>query len=238
MTLAGPPTPLDASRATKRARPAGPRRAGAPGDQGLAKRFPLRSGVLQRVTGSGRRRGRRQSEHPAGHDARSGRRERLGQVHAGPAWSRIIEPTAGSVVVAGTDVTGFGVRAPRATPTSMQMVFQDPYSSLDPSQTIGDIVGEPLVLHTVHDRGASGSGDRSSWPWSASGAGPPRANPHEFSGGQRQRIAIARALAVKPSLLVCDEAVSALDVSTQSQVINLLGELQDESGTGLPVHRP
>ena len=144
---------------------------------------------------------------------------------------RIIEPTGGSVEVDGTDVTVLSGSDLGRSRRQMQMVFQDPYSSLDPSHTIGDTVSEPLVLHTDLRAGERRERTRELLALVGLGDVPLDRYPHQFSGGQRQRIAIARALAVNPSLLVCDEAVSALDVSTQAQVLNLLAELQRELGT-------
>ena len=112
----------------------------------------------------------------------------------------------------------------------MQIIFQDPFASLNPRMTVGDIIGEPLRIHRLaHGKGAT-SASRNCSNWSACSRTTPTAIPHEFSGGQRQRIGIARALAVDPKFIVCDEPVSALDVSIQAQVINLLEDLQQRLG--------
>jgi peptide/nickel transport system ATP-binding protein len=150
-----------------------------------------------------------------------------GKSTAAKAILRLVEPTAGTVVFDGEDVTAMKGERLRRLRRRMQMVFQDPYSSLDPRQSVSSIVGEPLRAHGLA-KGAALEGrvrellDIVGLP---SGAG--SRYPHEFSGGQRQRIGIARALAVDPELIVADEPVSALDVSIQAQVINLLEELQD-----------
>jgi len=143
---------------------------------------------------------------------------------------RLIEPTSGEVTFDGMDVCSLGKRELRALRREMQIVFQDPYASLNPRMTVGQIVGEPLDVHGVPD-----GGDRQKRVeelLDVVGLSPYHANryPHEFSGGQRQRIGIARALAVNPELVVCDEPVSALDVSIQAQVINLLKDLQSRLG--------
>jgi peptide/nickel transport system ATP-binding protein len=143
---------------------------------------------------------------------------------------RLIEPSSGKVVLDGTDVTALGKSELRRMRSHMQIVFQDPYSSLDPRANIAETVGEPLEVHQgLHGRRRDDKvGDL------LAEVGLDRRfltrYPHEFSGGQRQRIAVARALAIVPDLLICDEPVSSLDVSTQSQVINLLDELQDRLG--------
>jgi len=118
----------------------------------------------------------------------------------------------------------------------MQMIFQDPYASLNPRMTVGGIVGEPLEVHNIGSR--SERQDRVRELLQVVGLNPYFINryPHEFSGGQRQRIGVARALAVNPSFIVCDEPISALDVSIQAQIINLLEDLQEQFGPHLPVH--
>ncbi len=140
---------------------------------------------------------------------------------------RLVEPTSGSVSFDGQDILALGANALRKRKRDMQIIFQDPYASLDPRMKIGDIVGEPLQTHGI----ARGKEKREavSELLSMVGLEPSFAAryPHMFSGGQRQRIGIARALALNPRFIVCDEPVSALDVSIQSQVINLLRDLQE-----------
>ena len=153
-----------------------------------------------------------------------------GKSTVGKTILRLLAPSAGRIELRGTDITHLSEAALRPLRRQMQMIFQDPYSSLDPRQTAGRIVAEPLATHGV----AQGA---EKWQRVAAllqrvGIRPEQMDdlPHQFSGGQRQRIAIARALAVSPNLIVCDEPVSALDVSIQAQVINLLMDLQDEFG--------
>jgi ABC-type oligopeptide transport system ATPase subunit len=143
---------------------------------------------------------------------------------------QLMQPTSGSVVFDGRELTELDAGDLRRVRRELQIVFQDPYSSLDPRMTVGDIVGEPLAVHRVGSRRDRRVRVRELLD--VVGFDPSFVNryPHEFSGGQRQRIGIARALALSPRLIVCDEPVSALDVSIQAQIINLLKDLQVEFG--------
>ena len=153
-----------------------------------------------------------------------------GKSTVGRLVMRLIEPTAGRVVLDGADVTTLGQRNLRAFRRNIQLIFQDPFASLNPRMTVGAILAEPLMLHDVVPAGARR--ERVAEILTLVGLSPRHAGryPHEFSGGQRQRVAIARALAVEPRVIVCDEAVSALDVSIRAQVLNLLKELQARLG--------
>ena len=154
-----------------------------------------------------------------------------GKTTLGRAAIRLIEPTAGRILFEGEDIAHLTSAELRARRRRFQMIFQDPYSSLDPRLTVEDIVGEALDIHGLTpEPGARRA--RIAGLLKDVGLDPSLAQryPHEFSGGQRQRIGIARALAVEPRLIVCDEPVSALDVSVQAQIINLLQDLQQEHG--------
>jgi oligopeptide transport system ATP-binding protein len=144
---------------------------------------------------------------------------------------RLIEPSSGSVHFQGQELTGLSARALRPVRKQLQIVFQDPYSSLNPRMTVRDTVGEPLRIHRLTS-GAAEESARVAELLAQVGlrADFMRRYPHELSGGQRQRVGIARALAVRPKLIVCDEPVSALDVSVQAQIINLLKDLSEALG--------
>ena len=154
-----------------------------------------------------------------------------GKTTLGRAVVRLIEPTAGSVLFEGEDLTKLEGAALRSRRRGFQMIFQDPFGSLNPRMTVEQIVGEALDIHGVA-AGEEARRKRIAELLDAVGLSAAHAQryPHEFSGGQRQRIGIARALAVEPKLIVCDEPVSALDVSVQAQIINLLQDLQRERG--------
>jgi oligopeptide/dipeptide ABC transporter ATP-binding protein len=198
--------------------------------RGLTKWFPVRSGVLRRTVGHVRA--------VDGVDLTVDRGQTLGLVgESGSGKSttarlitRLIEPTEGEVVFDGTDLLGLRASELRSARRRIQIVFQDPYASLSPRLTVAQIVGEPLTVHRL----ASGADLTARVVDLLDAVGLDDScldrYPHEFSGGQRQRLAIARALALEPDLLVCDEPVSALDVSIQSQVVNLLADLQEERG--------
>ena len=153
-----------------------------------------------------------------------------GKSTAGRLLLRLIEPTGGAVRFRGTDITALDSAALLPFRRRMQMIHQDPYASLNPRMTAGDIVGEPLVIHGIGD--AAERRDRVAQLFQRVGLRPDQQHSyaHEFSGGQRQRLGIARALALGPELIVCDEPVSALDVSIRAQILNLLMDLQDEFG--------
>ena len=149
-----------------------------------------------------------------------------GKSTTGRLLLRLIEPSAGSILHHGEDITHLGSDGMRSKRRAMQIVFQDPYGSLNPRMRVGDIITEPLIIHSVGDARSRAARVQQVLDLVSLPAGAAQRYPHEFSGGQRQRIGIARALALEPEFIVADEAVSALDVSVQAQVINLMRELQ------------
>ena len=197
--------------------------------RGLRTYFPISAGVLQRTVAHVRA--------VDGVDLTIRQGETLGLVGEsgcgkstlGRSILRLVEPTAGEVLFKGQELTRLSGSEMRRMRREMAMIFQDPFASLDPRQTVGEIVGEPLDIHGLASNRRQRQ-DRIQELLHVVGLNPNFANryPHEFSGGQRQRIGIARALAVDPSFIVCDEPISALDVSIQAQIINLLERLQDQ----------
>jgi oligopeptide/dipeptide ABC transporter ATP-binding protein len=196
--------------------------------ENLQKYFPVRGGVLQRA--------RAQVHAVDGVDLEIAEGETVGLVGEsgcgkstfGRTLLRLHEPTSGTIRFRGRTLNDLSGAELRRIRREMAMVFQDPYASLDPRQTVGDTIGEALAIHGLRPRAARP--ERIRELLDLVGLDPQHAEryPHEFSGGQRQRIGIARALAVEPAFVVCDEPISALDVSIQAQIVNLLMSLQDE----------
>jgi oligopeptide/dipeptide ABC transporter ATP-binding protein len=195
---------------------------------GLKKYFPVRSGIFSRVSAWVK------AVDDVSFHLRQGETLGLvgesgcGKTTVGRSILRLMEPTAGTIIFEGGDLLSLSPKKLRQTRRRMQIIFQDPYSSLNPRMTIGAIVAEPLKIHQI----AKGKAlqEQVDQLFTRVGLRPEHQSryPHEFSGGQRQRVGIARALALNPKFIVCDEAVSALDVSIQAQILNLLRDLQKE----------
>jgi oligopeptide/dipeptide ABC transporter ATP-binding protein len=196
--------------------------------RGLRKEFPIRKGVLSRQVGAVK------AVNDVSFDVARGEtlgvvgESGCGKTTTGRTILRLLEPTSGDIMFEGRDVRAMGTSELRALRREMQIIFQDPVSSLNPRMTVGAIIREGLTIHKLAEGAAADARVRQLLQ--EVGLRPEYGNryPHEFSGGQRQRIGIARALSVEPKFIVCDEPVSALDVSVQAQVINLLEDLQRE----------
>ena len=198
--------------------------------EGLRKYFPIKAGVFRKEVG--------RIHAVDGIDLAVSAGETLGVVGesgcgkstAARTIIRLLDPTEGRITFKGIDITGYTRKQMREVRREIQVVFQDPYASLNPRMTVQEIVAEPLRIHGLYK--ARGGSEKVKDLLKTVGLNPEHGNrfPHEFSGGQRQRIGIARALALDPQVLMLDEPVSALDVSIQAQVINLLSTIQDELG--------
>jgi oligopeptide transport system ATP-binding protein len=196
----------------------------------LAVHFPVYAGLIRRQVGSIRAVDGVSFDIARGETLGLVGESGCGKSTTGRAVLRLVEATSGRIDFEGKDIAQLGGEALRRMRPRMQMIFQDPHASLNPRMTVGSIVAEPLTEHgALRGRGRQ---SRVEELLDAVGLNPAFANryPHEFSGGQRQRIGIARALALDPSFIVCDEPIAALDVSIQAQVVNLLEELQDRLG--------
>lgn len=196
----------------------------------LTKHFPIRKGVFSRTVDAVRAVEDVSFAIPRGKTLSLVGESGSGKTTTGRSILRLIEPTGGRVLFDGIDVTALGGRDLRALRRRVQIIFQDPYGSLNPRMTVYSVLAEAMAAHGLHPKGERRDRvyallERVGLPHQAADR-----YPHEFSGGQRQRIGIARALAVEPELIVADEPISALDVSIQAQILNLLKDLQEELG--------
>jgi ABC-type glutathione transport system ATPase component len=200
---------------------------------GLVKHYPVRGGLFGRAVAHVRAVDGISFAIAPGETLGLVGESGCGKSTVGKAILRLVEPTAGRVTLEGEDITALGRAAMIAKRRRMQVIFQDPYSSLNPRMTAGDIVQEPLVNFGIGTRAEQR--ERVDALFARVGLRPDqrRNYPHEFSGGQRQRIGIARALAVKPDIVIADEPTSALDVTVQAEVVGLLRRVRDERGTAM-----
>jgi len=198
----------------------------------LRKHFPIIGGLLGRQIGAVKAVDGVSFDITRGETLGMVGESGCGKSTAGRAILHLLKPTEGQILFEGKDLTSVSAEELRLLRQKMQMIFQDPYATLNPRHSVLKIVGEPLVIHGIMKKGSKELKDRVAELLELVGMEPAymRRFPHEFSGGQRQRIGIARALSLDPSFIVCDEPISALDVSIQAQVVNLMQDLQKQLG--------
>jgi oligopeptide transport system ATP-binding protein len=196
----------------------------------LVKHFPIMRGIFQKQVGAVRAVDDVSFEVKRGETLGLVGESGCGKSTTGRAVLQLYRPTSGSVYYDGVDLTKLKGEELRKMRRKMQMIFQDPYASLNPRMSVGEIIREPLIVHNISTESEANERVKQLLELVRLNPSFSTRYPHEFSGGQRQRIGIARALALQPSFIVCDEPISALDVSIQAQVVNLLEELQDKFG--------
>lgn len=198
--------------------------------KGLSKHFPIKGGILKRTQGYIKAVNEVSFSVNEGETFSLVGESGCGKSTTGRAILHLLKPTSGEILFNGNDISTLSKKELRSVRRDMQMVFQDPYASLNPQMTVGELVEEPMLVNNMHTPSERKEKVLELMEVVGLNADYSTRYPHEFSGGQRQRISIARALSLQPKLIICDEPVSALDVSIQSQVINLMKDLQKEFG--------